>query len=73
MPVPIGLRVSVEFEARKGAGWEDICVLLQVPRELREQVKRIVLEMGREHQRESARDRDAGAPAEPSRTVPAGR
>ena len=65
MPVPIGLRVSVEFLAKSGMGWEDVCQALKVSRELRAEVRRIVLEAGHEHQRESegkaANRRDAGS------------
>jgi len=53
MPVPICFRTLVEHEARVGFGYEDICIRLKVPVELRAYVRRIVLEMDREHQRES--------------------
>lgn len=43
MPVPIALRSCVEFLARGGIGWEDICLSLKVPRELRDDVRRLVL------------------------------
>lgn len=51
MPVQIGFRERVQFEARTGVGWEDICYRLQVPRELRSEVRRIVLEMSNEPKR----------------------
>lgn len=43
MPIPIGLRTRVEFAAKGGIGWEDICVALKVPEELRDDVRRMVL------------------------------
>jgi len=43
MPIPLGLRNCVEWEAKRGIGWEDICTALQVPPELRDDVRRIVL------------------------------
>lgn len=56
MPVPLSLRTLVEHEARGGLGYEDICMRLKVPRELRAEVRQIVLEMRHEHQRESKTD-----------------
>jgi len=62
MPVPIGLRTLVEHEARGGLGYEDICMRLKLPRELRAEVRRIVLEMGHDHQRESEGEAEAVRP-----------
>jgi hypothetical protein len=53
MPIPIGLRNRVEFEAKRGIGWEDVCTKLQVPIGLRDDVRRIVLRLDHDHQRES--------------------
>jgi len=62
MPVPLGLRTLVEHEARVGLGYEEICMRLKVPRKLRAEVRRIVLEMSREHQRESESEDKAVRP-----------
>lgn len=47
MTAPPGLRNAVMSLAATGVGWEDCCVRLRVPSEMREAVRSIVLEIPR--------------------------
>lgn len=55
MSIPIALHHCVRYEAERGLGWEDCCVVLKVPRHLWDEVRDMVLGIGHEHQRESTR------------------